>query len=466
MVLGKNEQKRREKDFLGEVEIPANAYWGASTQRAIRNFQISGKKFPDAFILALAKVKKACLKANYELGKLDKVKTEALLRAIDEILSKKLLDQFPLDVFQTGSGTQTNMNMNEVVANRANEILGHPLGRKSPVHPNDDVNKSQSSNDVIPTAMHLCAIELLNCKLFPSLDMLKKSLRQKTREFKGVIKTGRTHLQDAVPIPLSMEFEVYERQVSVNEKRLRDARNELYFVPLGGTALGTGTGADRRFAKRAVSYLRDITGVPFRLNPVKAEGIASHSAIVNTSAALRLLSLSLLKMANDIRWMGSGPRAGLGELVLPANEQGSSIMPGKVNPTQSEMLIQVCLQVIGNDTAISFAEGFGSILDLNVTKPLMFMNLHDSIVLLSKGIDSFVKNCLKGLKANKKQIDSQLKKSLVTVTNLAPLVGYDLASEIARKADRSGKTVKEVVKSMCLKIKGDLDRLLDPKNMT
>lgn len=339
------------------------------------------------------------------------------------------------------------------------------MGKKSPVHPNDHVNKSQSSNDVIPTAMHLSTLELLDSDLFPALESLGKSLRRKIREFGGIVKVGRTHLQDAVPIRLSTEFEVYERQVAANRRRLKNARAELCYVPIGGTAVGTGIDADKNFGKVAVSCLREITGFPFRLNPVKAEGIASHSSIVETSGALRLLALSVLKMANDIRWMGNGPNAGLGELSLPSNELGSSIMPGKVNPTQAEAVIQVCLQAIGNDVTVSLAEGFGSVLDLNVAKPLMIANLLDSIELLANGINSFVRYCLNGLKANVDHINSQLEKNLMVVTNLVPLIGYDKASEIARKANRNGKTIKEIILEMGLKIDGNLDELLDPRRM-
>jgi fumarate hydratase class II len=457
---------RRERDMLGPMNVPKDAYWGINTQRAIQNFQISGKRFSKSFIVALANVKKACVKANLQLGKIDDRKANAIIQAIDELVGEDMyLDQFPLDVFQTGSGTQINMNTNEVLANRANEILGHPLGSKSPVHPNDHVNMSQSSNDVIPTAMHLCALELMNTKLFPALETLRKSLHGKIREFNGVVKVGRTHLQDAVPICLSTEFEVYERQVELNLLRLKNACDELCLVPIGGTAVGTGVNADKNFGKLTVSHLKELTGLPFKLNPVKAEGIASHNSIAKISGDLRLLALSTLKMANDVRWMGSGPRAGLGELTLPANEPGSSIMPGKVNPTQAEALLQVCIQVIGNDATIAFAEAFGSTLDLNVTKPLMISNLIESIELLTNGIQSFVKNCLNGLKANKEHIKSQLQNNLMIATNLVPIIGYDKASEIAQTAAKTGKTIKQVIEDKNLKIKGDLNRLLDPKKM-
>lgn len=409
------------------------------------------------------KSKKACVKANLQLGSVSEKECRAILAAIEEVLEEKHSGQFPLDVFQSGSGTQFNINMNEVLANRANEILGYPLGKKSPVHPNDHMNRSQSSNDVIPTAMHLSTLELLDSELLLALDKLRKSLRRKIREFEGIVKVGRTHLQDAVPIRLSTEFEVYERQVTTNRRRLKNACAELLYVPIGGTAVGTGIDADKSFGKLAVTNLAGITGFRLKLNPVKAEGIASHSPLVETSAVLRLLALSTLKMANDIRWMGSGPNAGLGELSLPSNEPGSSIMPGKVNPTQAEALIQVSLQVIENDVTIALAEGFGSVLDLNVAKPLMIVNLLDSIELLAKGINSFVKNCLNGLKANAARIDSQLEKNLMVVANLVPLIGYDKASEVARRASKTSKTIKESVLDMKLKIKGNLDELLIPE---
>ena len=456
---------RIEKDVLGEVEVPNNVYWGVNTQRAIKNFQISGKKFPQIFILSLAQLKKACLLANMELGLIEKEKGAAILQAANEILEEnKHLDQFPIDIFQTGSGTQTNMNMNEVLANRASEILGHPLGKKHPIHPNDHVNKGQSSNDVIPSTMHISALHMIQ-KLFPTLEKLIEHLINKIKEFKDIVKVGRTHLQDAVPIPLSLEFEVYRKQIETNIERLKITCKELYNIPIGGTALGTGLNAHKDFASLTVSHLSKLTNLPFKVNPVKAEGIASHSTIVNVSGNLRLLVLSLLKMANDIRWMGSGPRAGLSELILPQNEPGSSIMPGKINPTQSESLIQVCLQVIGNDSVVSFGEAYGSILDLNVCKPLMIYNILESITILNNGVNSFIDYCLKDLKANIASIDSQLDRMLMIITNLNPIIGYDKAAEIAQKAYKENKTIKEVIKELGIKIEGDLDELLDPRKI-
>jgi fumarate hydratase class II len=459
-------KKRIEKDFLGEMEVPADAYWGVSTQRSLQNFQISGKTMPTQFIVALAKVKKACTLANVSIGVLDSKLGKSIVQATDEIIiDQRFLDQFPIDVYQTGSGTQTNMNMNEVLANRANEILGYPKGRKSPVHPNDHVNMSQSSNDVIPTAMHVAAVDAIQGNLIPSINSLIDALDSKIAEFAGIVKVSRTHLQDAVPIRLSTEFEVYRRQIASSLEQTEHVCEELLLVPLGGTAVGTGLNAPKGFAGAAVKQLGAVTKFQIKTNPVKAEGIASHSVLVLTSAALRSLALSCIKIANDIRWMGSGPRAGLGELLLPENELGSSIMPGKVNPTQSEALIQVCIQVVGNDQVISLAEGFGSVLDLNVAKPLMIVNLLESITTLSGGTGSFVKHCLTGLRANEPVLRDQLERSLMVVTRLTPILGYDKAAEIARAAYKSGRTIRETLTDMGVKIDGDLDELLDPSKM-
>ncbi|MHA2140668.1 MAG: class II fumarate hydratase [Candidatus Thorarchaeota archaeon] len=457
---------RVEKDVLGELEVPSDVYWGINTQRALGNFKISGRRMPDEFIIALAKVKKACLQANMDLGVLPSDLGKPILKAADEILKdRRLLDQFPIDIFQTGSGTQTNMNMNEVLANRANEILDQPRGMKNPVHPNDHVNMSQSSNDVIPTAMHVAALEALINDLLPELDKLILSLNKKVKEFNEIVKVGRTHLQDAVPIPLSMEFDVYRTQMVSNMSNLQATRDELVIVPIGGTALGTGLNAPEGFAEKAVEYLCKYTKLPIRTHSVKAEGIASHRAMVRLSSSLRLLAFSCIKMANDIRWMGSGPRAGLGELVLPQNEPGSSIMPGKINPTQSEALIQVCAQVIGHDAVVSFAESHGSILDLNMSKPVIIVNILDAITILSNSIQSFRIHCLSGLKANEGAIKNHLDRSLMIVTRLAPVIGYDKAGEVARRAYESGQTLRETIDEMGLEIEGDLDELLDPKKM-
>ncbi|HME54594.1 MAG TPA: class II fumarate hydratase [Candidatus Lokiarchaeia archaeon] len=457
---------RVEKDVLGEIEVPEDKYWGINTQRAIENFKISGRTFPPQFIEALALVKKSCALANLELNLLQYDIADAMIQAIDELMDQHMyLDQFPIDIFQTGSGTQTNMNMNEVIANRANELLGSPKGMKSPVHPNDHVNMGQSSNDAIPTAMHVAALRALEANLFPAMDKLLQSLNKKVEDFKGIIKVGRTHLQDAVPIPLSMEFEVYAKQIGDVIKRIQDANNELLKVPIGGTALGTGINSHEELPRLACKHLSDFTGMDFVSNPVKAEGISTHGVLAHLSATLKSLALALMKMANDIRLMGSGPRAGLGELRLPENEPGSSIMPGKVNPTQSEALIQACLQVQGNDLVISLGETYGSILDMNTCKPLIINDLLYSIEILSGGITSFIDHCLGELQANGEKINMDLDRMLMVVTNLVPFIGYDKAAEVARMADESGKTIKQVVTELDLKIDGDLDDLLDPRKM-
>ncbi len=455
---------RTEKDVLGEIEVPIEVYWGINTQRAIQNFQISGKKFSKIFIVSLAQVKKACLLANLELELIDKENGDAILQAVNEILKEdKYLNQFPIDIYQTGSGTQTNMNMNEVLANRASQILGFPMGKKHPVHPNDHVNKSQSSNDVIPSTMHVSTAHMIK-KLLSVLNRLKEALETKIDDFEGIVKVGRTHLQDAIPIPLSLEFEVYKKQIEITIVRLNNVLDELFYIPIGGTALGTGLNAHEDFDKLTVSHLSKITLLPFKINPIKAEGIASHNTIAYASSNLKLLALSLLKMANDIRWMGSGPRAGLSELILPQNEPGSSIMPGKINPTQSEALIQVCLQVIGNDSVVTSGEMYGSILDLNMSKPVMIVNVLESLEILIGGINSFIDNCLVDLQANIEKIDLNLEQMLMLVTNLAPILGYDKCSEIAQRAFNEGKSCKVVIKEMGLKI-DHLDELLDPKKM-
>ncbi len=386
----------------------------------------------------------------------------------------KLLDQFPIDIFQTGSGTQTNMNINEVLANRANELLGHPKGKKSPVHPNDHVNMGQSSNDVIPTAMHLSIllshsggrfVRGNRLFLYDSLLDLKYCLEKKINEFEGIVKVGRTHLQDAVPIPLSLEFDVYRQQIIRISDSFNDLLKLIHFVPIGGTALGTGLNSHKDFAEKVCNDLSEWSDVSLKPMTNKAEHIASHNLLVQFSGILKSLSLAILKMANDIRWMGSGPRAGLSELILPANEPGSSIMPGKINPTQCEMLIQVCIQVIGNDTVVSIAESHGSILDLNVCKPIIIYNILESMEILTNGINSFINNCLKGLKPNIVNIENQLDRMLMVVTNLNHIIGYDKASEIAKKAYEENKTIKEVIKELGINIEGDLDELLDPKKM-
>jgi len=454
-----NKRVRIEKDVLGELEVPAEVYWGINTQRALENFHISGKQFPKSFIIALAQVKKAALLANRDLKQISDTDAKAILQALNELIQEsKFLDQFPVDIYQTGSGTQINMNMNEVIANRSNEILGAPLGQKRPIHPNDHVNQGQSSNDVIPTTMHLVTIVTIQERLLPELEKIIKTLEHKITEFQGIIKVARTHLQDAVPIPLSMEFSVYKQQLETSLKKLVNSCKDLSFIPLGGTAVGTGLNTHKEFSPKAIKYLSETTGIDFHPSKIKAEAIASHSSLVRVSNELKSLALSLIKLANDIRWMGSGPRAGLGELILPQNEPGSSIMPGKINPTQSEMLLQVCIHVIGNDTAITFAESIGSILDLNTMKPLMIVNTLDSIRLLASGLDSFNKHCLVDLEANIETIQKQLQNDVMIVTRIAPEVGYDTAAELAKKAFEQNKTIIQIVEESDLK---DKEKLLE-----
>ena len=456
---------RIEKDILGELEIPADVYWGINTQRALKNFQISGNQFPTSFIISLAEVKKAALLANKELNLLDEQKFHAILQAVDEIVKeKKMLNQFPVDIYQTGSGTQINMNMNEVLANRANEILKQPLGLKKPVHPNDHINMGQSSNDVIPTAMHLVTIISLQHDLIPVLETIVKTLGRKIEEFKGITKVGRTHLQDAVPIPLSLEFSVYQQQMKMSIEKLHELCRELESIPLGGTAVGTGVNTHKNFSEKAISHLSRTTNIPFKPSIIKAEAIASHRTFVRVSNELKTLALSLIKLANDIRWMGSGPRAGLGELKLPQNEPGSSIMPGKINPTQSEMLIQVCIHIIGNDTSISYAEVIGSTLDLNITKPLIINTILESIKLLKNGVISFNNNCLIGLEANVKYIENQLEHDLMIITKIAPEIGYDKASVLAKKAFEENKDINEVIEESNLENKENLIKKIKSKD--
>ncbi len=457
-------EERIEKDAFGELAVPADVYWGINTQRALKNFRISGRRMNGFFIKSLGIVKMSCLLANMDLGLIDELIGKSMLEVVHDIIRGDLNDQFPIDVYQTGSGTQTNINMNEVIANRANQILGHPMGQKKPIHPNDHANMGQSSNDVIPTAMHVAVVLRSREMLLPALTEIDKVLKEKIKEFNGIVKVGRTHIQDAVPIPLSMEFQVYQQQIASFIRYLEFILEDLMQIPIGGTALGTGLNSSEDFAKRVIHHLNQYTGVVFRLNPVKAEGIASHSRLVRFSAELRQIANLCIKMANDIRWMGSGPRAGLGELKLPQNEPGSSIMPGKVNPTQAEMLIQVAAQVIGYDLTITLGESEGSVLDLNMAKPLIITNLLDSIELLANGLNSFSENCLVGLKANILEIESQLERSLMLVTRLSPVIGYDKASQVAKSALASGKTIRETVKDMGLQI-ANLDEILDPKKM-
>ena len=454
---------RIERDSLGEVEVPNDAYWGATTQRSVDNFRISGLVFQRRFIRALGVVKLACAEANLELGVLSEEKAKAVIQAASEVMEGKLDSHFPVDIFQTGSGTHSNMNVNEVIANRAIEHLGGEKGSKA-VHPNDDVNKSQSSNDVIPTAMHVACAEAVEHDLLPALEKLKVALANKAAEFNSVVKTGRTHLMDATPLTLGGEFSTYAAQIGKGIDRLKEASKRLLELPIGGTAVGTGINTPDGFSALVVKNISHITGIRFRENPDKGEGIAAHDTIVELSGVLKTVAVSLTKIANDIRWMASGPTAGLGEITIPANEPGSSIMPGKVNPTQAEAVLMACAQVFGNDTTITFA-GAGGNFELNTMKPVMAYNILQSIEILANSVDSFTDKCLLGIASNTDRIKKILDQNLMLVTALAPKIGYDKAAEIAKEAHASSRSLREVALEKTSLSIDALDKLLDPKKM-
>ncbi|HUI17578.1 MAG TPA: class II fumarate hydratase [Alphaproteobacteria bacterium] len=455
---------RTETDSFGPIEVPAERYWGAQTERSLENFKIGGERMPAALISALGLEKKAAALANMALGALDKRLGQAIVRAADEVIEGKLAEHFPLVVWQTGSGTQTNMNANEVIANRANELLGGKLGSKSPVHPNDHVNLCQSSNDSFPTAMNAAAALELERRLIPALTHLLAALETKAAAFAAIIKIGRTHLQDATPLTLGQEFSGYAAQVESGIARLRDCLPRLYRVAQGGTAVGTGLNARRGFDKRFARELAAITGLPFLPAKNKFEALAAHDAIVEASGALNVLACSLMKIANDIRLLGSGPRCGLGELVLPENEPGSSIMPGKVNPTQCEALTMVAVQVMGNHVTVTIAGASGH-LELNVFKPVMIYNLLQSIQLLADAARSFTDNCVAGIAANEKRIAELLGQSLMLVTALNPHIGYDKAAKVAKKAHAEGTTLKAAAVALGYLTPEEFERWVQPKSM-
>ncbi len=434
-------QTREERDTMGVVEVPEEALWGAQTQRSLQNFRISSERMPLALIRALARVKRAAATVNHDLGLLDAAKTAAIIRAADEVIAGEHDAQFPLAVWQTGSGTQTNMNMNEVLANRASEILGGGRGAERKVHPNDDVNKGQSSNDVFPTAMHVAAVQELQQHLLPALSLLRETLAAKSQAFAHVVKIGRTHLQDATPLTLGQEFSGYVAQLDHGARHVTAALAHASELALGGTAVGTGLNAHPEFAERVANELSRLTTLPFVTAPNKFEALASNDALVHTHGALKTLAASLMKIANDIRWLASGPRCGIGELSIPENEPGSSIMPGKVNPTQSEAMTMVCCQVMGNDVAINMGGALGNF-ELNVMKPLIIHNFLQSVRLLADAMVSFNDHCVIGIEANLERIDALLHHSLMLVTALNPHIGYDKAAEIAKKAHREGTTLK------------------------
>ncbi len=458
------ENERIETDTMGEVRVPADCYWGAQTQRSLENFRVGTHRMGRETIRALGILKKAAAQANAELKLLPSEKMQAISQACDEVIEGKLDDQFPLVVWQTGSGTQTNMNTNEVISNRAIEIMGGTRGSKTPVHPNDDVNKSQSSNDVFPTAMHIAAVEQLERHLIPSLRKLHKELEKKEREFVSIIKIGRTHLMDATPLTLGQEFSAYRTQVEYGIERVEQSLGKLRLLAQGGTAVGTGLNTHPKFAELVAKKISEITNLKFVSAPNKFEALASHDALVFAHGALKTIAVSFMKIANDIRLMGSGPRSGFGELLLPENEPGSSIMPGKVNPTQSESMTMVCCQVIGNDAAITIAASNGHF-ELNVFKPVINYNFLESVRLLGDSASNFVDKCLLGTTPNRKQIQTHLENSLMLVTALNPHIGYDKAAKIAKNAHAKGTTLKASALELGYLTEKQFDEWVRPEKM-
>ncbi len=455
---------RTETDSFGPIEVAADRYWGAQTERSRNNFRIGEERMPRPLIRALAIVKRAAAETNLALGSLDARRAKAIIEAADEIIAGKLDDHFPLSVWQTGSGTQTNMNVNEVIANRANEKLGGTRGAKSPIHPNDHVNMSQSSNDCFPTAMHIAAAQEI-LRLIPALEHLHKALGAKAKAFHAIVKIGRTHTQDATPLTLGQEFSGYAAQVASGIARIKLGLKELYPLAQGGTAVGTGLNAKRGFAKLFAKEAAAITGLPFVSAPNKFEALASHGALVFAHGALNALAADLFKIANDIRLLGSGPRSGLGELILPENEPGSSIMPGKVNPTQCEALTMACCRVFGNDTAIAVAASQGHF-ELNVFKPVIIDAMLQSVRLLADAARSFTDLCVAGIRANEPRIRDLMQNSLMLVTALTPKIGYDKAAQIAKAAHANGTTLREEAVRLGFVTASEFDRLVRPARMT
>ncbi len=457
-------QTRTETDSFGPLEVPADKYWGAQTQRSIMNFPIGWEKQPIAVVRALGVIKKACAQANVELGNLDAERGNAIIQAAGEVFDGKFDDNFPLVVWQTGSGTQSNMNSNEVIANRAIEILGGVIGSKDPVHPNDHCNMGQSSNDTFPTAMHISAAMTAHNVLLPGLEKLHAAMQAKVEEFDGIIKIGRTHTQDATPLTLSQEFSGYTHQIAMGIQRVKDALGRIYELAQGGTAVGTGLNTKKGWGEMVAANMAEITGLPFVTAPNKFEALAAHDAMVEISGALKTVAASLFKIANDIRLLGSGPRCGLGELILPENEPGSSIMPGKVNPTQCEALTQVCAHVMGNDAAVGFAGSQGHF-ELNVYKPMMAYNVLQSMQLLGDASSAFTDNLVVGLQADADRIEKLMRESLMLVTALAPEIGYDNATKVAKTAHKNGTTLKEEAIALGFVDEETFDRVVRPENM-
>jgi len=455
---------RIEKDSMGEIKVPSDKYWGAQTQRSIENFHIGSEKIPIEVIKALVMIKKAAATVNFKLGLLKSDLSIAISQAADEVLNGQHLDNFPLVVWQTGSGTQTNMNVNEVLSNRSIEILGGEIGSKTPVHPNDQVNMGQSSNDTFPTAMHIAAIDCINHKLLPSLRQIEAELVKKTEEFDKIVKIGRTHLQDAVPMTLGQEFSTYAAQVKSCISRVVNSLTGVSHIPQGGSAVGTGLNVHKDFPRMIAEELGGYINHKLISAENKFESIATHDAIVEVSGAINTVAVSMMKIANDIRLLGSGPRCGIGEIILPENEPGSSIMPGKVNPTQCEALTMVCAQVIGNHMTITVAGSHGH-LQLNAFKPVMIYNLIQSIKLLSEAIDSFTSKCLIGIEANKARISKLLNESLMLVTALNRHIGYDNAAKLAKHAHKNNRTLREAAEATGIISVEEFDRLVVPEEM-
>jgi fumarate hydratase, class II len=456
---------RTERDTFGPIEVPAERLWGAQTQRSLQNFDISGERQPAEIIRALVQVKRSCAIVNQRLGLLPQDKASAIAAAADEVMQGQHGAEFPLVVWQTGSGTQTNMNVNEVLANRASEMLGGPRGEGRLVHPNDDVNRSQSSNDVYPTAMHVAAVEAIEHRLLPSLATLKRTLAAKSGEFKDIVKIGRTHLQDATPLTLGQEFSGYVAQLGQADRHLRAALPHLCELALGGTAVGTGLNAPPGFAEEVAAELARLTGLPFVTAANKFEVMAAADALVHAHGALKTLAAGLMKIANDVRWLASGPRSGIGEIGIPENEPGSSIMPGKVNPTQSEALTMLCCQVFGNDVAINFGGALGNF-ELNVFRPMIAHNFLQSVRLLADGMRSFNDHCAVGIQANRERIAELVGRSLMLVTALNPHIGYDKAAQIAKKAHQEGTSLREAAIATGFVTAEQFDQWVRPEKMT
>ncbi|UCE24795.1 MAG: class II fumarate hydratase [Candidatus Zixiibacteriota bacterium] len=455
---------RVETDTMGEIKVPADKYYGAQTARSLMNFRIGGERMPRELIRAFGILKKSAALVNMELGTLPKDKGELIVKAADEVIDGKLDDHFPLVIWQTGSGTQTNMNVNEVVANRAIEMAGGQLGSKKPIHPNDDVNKAQSSNDTFPTAMHVAAVEEIHRRLIPMVTQLRDTLAKKSEAFKDIIKIGRTHLMDAVPLTLGQEFGGYVEALTLGLKRVDECLERLYPLALGGTAVGTGLNTHPEFAVKSAAQIAKLTGKKFVTAPNKFEALAAHDAIVEASGVMKTIACSLMKIANDVRWLASGPRCGIGELTIPANEPGSSIMPGKVNPTQPEAMTMVCAQVIGNDVAVNVGGSSGNF-ELNVFKPVMIYNLLQSVRLIADACEMFDQNCAVGIEPHKENIQKFLDNSLMLVTALNPHVGYDNAAKIAKKAHADGSTLKEAAVALGILTAEEFDEKVRPEKM-